>query len=60
MDSPIIFLDEVTGFDYNVINLEVNSINVTPLMNNLDGVRVVFTDGTYGFRIVDFFGIDEL
>lgn len=61
MQSPFLFLDEVTGFDYNVINLNINMINVNPL-NGLatDGIRVVFTDGTYGMRIVDFFGVDEL
>jgi len=51
------FVDEVHGYNYEENNLLINSMDgdVTPD----GGVRVIFTDGSYGLRVVDFYNEKE-
>ena len=53
-NNVIVFIDEVSGYQYEQNLLDINCISAKPLLNNTEGVRVLFTDAQFGIRAADF------
>jgi len=57
-DPPVMFVDEIDGFSFNVNTLDIGTFSALALTKD-DGVRVVFTDGKHGLRGADFYAINS-
>jgi hypothetical protein len=58
-DPPVQFIDEVDGFTFRTDLLTIGTFDTIKL-NSGDGIRVVFTDSTFGLRAADFFSLNSM